>query len=85
MASIERRELKQRDSTGRVRTVLRYKVRYRDHAGREHSETVKRSADAERRAAELEVQLASGVWRDPRRGEVKLGTWAAEWIKTRTM
>lgn len=83
VASIERRALRQRDSAGRVRTVVRYKVRYRDHAGHEHSETMRRLVDAERRKAELEVQLASGSWRDPRRGELRLSAWAQEWVTTR--
>ena len=83
MASIERRELRQVDKSGRAKVVVRYKVRYRDHAGREHRETKRRLVDAERRPAEIEVQLTTGVWRDPRRGEVRLAIWAAEWLPTR--
>lgn len=83
MASIERRQFVERDRTGRERTVVRYKIRYRDHAGREHSETKRRLVDAERRKAELEVQLSSGSWRDPRRGEMHLSAWASEWVLTR--
>ncbi len=81
MASIERRQLQQRDHSGRERTVVRYKVRY--HAGQEHSETKRRLVDAERRVAELEVQMASGSWRDPRRGDVRLSAWAEDWVPTR--
>lgn len=83
MASIERRETQRVGPDGRVRRMVRYKVRYRDHSGREHSETMARRVDAERRLAELEVQLATGAWRDPRRGDVRLGAWAAEWLPTR--
>lgn len=83
MASIERRQLVERDRSGRERTVVRYKIRYRDHAGREHSETRRRLVDAERRKAELEVQLASGSWRDPRRGDIHLSAWASDWVLTR--
>ena len=72
MAYIERRELLQRDKAGRTRKVIRYKVRYRDHAGKAHSETKRRSVDAERRKAEIELELANGSWRDPRRGEIRL-------------
>ena len=50
MASIERKEVVERDRSGRESTVVRYKVRYRDHAGREHSETRRRLVDAERRS-----------------------------------
>lgn len=83
MASIQRREVQEEDASGRVRRVVRYRVRYRDHSGREHNETKRRLVDAERRKAEIEVELASGRWRDPRRGEVRLSIWAAEWILTR--
>ena len=40
MAYIERRGLLQRDQSGLVRKVVRYKVRYRDHAGKAHSEVL---------------------------------------------
>ena len=83
MAYIERRELQQQDKSGRVRTVIRYKVRYRDHAGKAHSETKRRLVDAERRKAEIELDLSQGSWHDPRRGEVRLSAWAQEWVQTR--
>jgi hypothetical protein len=75
MAYIERRELLERDHTGRVKKVIRYKVRYRDHAGKAHSETKRRLVDADRRKAEIELELANNSWRDPRRGEVRLSVW----------
>ena len=78
MTSIERRELQQRDKSGRVRTVVHYKIRYRDRAGRAHSETKPRLVDAERRRAEIELELSGGTWHDPRRGEVRLAVWAAD-------
>lgn len=83
MASIERRDLQRRDKSGRVRTVTRYKVRYRDLAGRPHSETKRRLVEAERRKAEIELELGCGTWLDPRRGEMRLGVWAADWLLTR--
>ena len=55
MASIDRRQLQQRDKSGRVRTVTHYKIRYRDLAGKPHSETMRRLVDAERRKAEIEL------------------------------
>jgi integrase len=81
MAWIERRELQPRGRSGRP--TIRYKVRYRDPAGEVHSETLRRRVDAERRKAELELELATGLWLDPRRGEVRLAVWAAEWVETR--
>lgn len=83
MASIERRELQRTDRSGRVRAVVRYKLRYRDASAREHSETFARLGDAERRKAEIEVALGTGTWHDPRRGDVRLKDWAKEWLPTR--
>jgi integrase len=71
------------DVSGRRRTVTRYKVRYRDWYGHEHSETFIRSGDAERRKAQIETELAGGTWRDPRREEMRLEQWAAGWMSTR--
>ncbi|HET9873204.1 MAG TPA: site-specific integrase [Propionibacteriaceae bacterium] len=83
MASIERRVIQRRDNSGRLRKVTRYRVRYRDQDGKWHSETKERLVDAERRKAEVELQLADGAWRDPRRGLIKLSTWIEEWIPSR--
>lgn len=80
MAWIERRELTRRGRSGRL---IRYQVRYRDHAAKVHSETFPRLVDAERRKAELQVELGNGSWLDPRRGQMRLGEWAALWIETR--
>jgi site-specific recombinase XerC len=38
---------------------------------------------AERRKAEIEVELGNGTWLDPRRGEIRLAEWAMEWVETR--
>lgn len=83
MAYIERREVQRRDASGRVRKVMRYKVRYRDQDGKSHSETKDRLVDAERRKAEIELQLADGAWHDPRRGLLKLSTWVEWWLPSR--
>jgi hypothetical protein len=83
MAYIERRRLEQRDKSGRTKSVVRYKVRYRDAAGKPHSETKRRLVDAERRKAEIELDVGNGLWRDPRRGEIRLEKWATDWIQTR--
>lgn len=83
MASIERRESQRRDSSGRSRKVIRYKVRYRDAAGREHAETCHRLVDAERRKAQIELSLGDGTWHDPRRGEMRFRDWAGEWLPSR--
>ena len=83
MAHIERRRVRRPDGSGRVRVVTRYRVRYRDESGRQHCETKMRLVDAERRKAEIEVALAGGTWRDPRRGEMRLNEWVEQWLPTR--
>jgi integrase len=83
MAHIERRRVRRPDGSGRIRVVTRYRVRYRDESGRQHCETKVRLVDAERRKAEIEVALAGGTWRDPRRGEMRLNEWAELWLPTR--
>jgi len=75
VAHIERRRIQRRDSSGRLRVVTRYRVRYRDESGKQHCETKMRLVDAKRRKAEIEVALAGGTWRDPRRGEMPLHEW----------
>jgi hypothetical protein len=79
VAHIERRRLRPRDSSGRARSVVHYKVRCRDASGKHHSETKTRLVDAERRKAEIEVALAAATWRDPRRGELSLAEWGNAW------
>lgn len=83
MAHIQRRQILVTDPSGRKRTVTRYRVRYLDWSGNEHSETYRRAGDAERRKSQIETELTGGTWRDPRRGEIRFGQWAAEWITTR--
>ena len=83
MAHIQRRQIQVTDPSGRKRTVTRYRVRYLDWSGNEHSETFKRAGDAERRKSQIETELTGGTWRDPRRGEIRLEQWATEWITTR--
>lgn len=83
MAHVQRRQVQVTDASGRRRAVTRYKVRYRDWSGLEHSETYVRAGAAERRKSQIEAELAGGTWRDPRRGDIRLDQWAAEWILTR--
>ena len=71
--------VKKRMRNGRVR----WTVRYRDPDGRQHSETYSLRLTAGQRAAELSRELTEGTWRDPRRGELPLAEWVAEWVGTR--
>jgi hypothetical protein len=79
VAHIERRRLQQRDASGRTRTVVHYKVPYRDATGKHHSETKTRLVGAERRKAEIEVARDRNV--------AILGAdfaeWARAWLPTR--
>lgn len=75
--------IQRRDTSGRLRKVARYRLRYCDQDGKWHGETKERLVDAERRKAETELQLADGAWRDPRRGLIKLSAWIEEWIPSR--
>jgi hypothetical protein len=83
MAHIERRQIQLRTPSGRVKLVTRYRVRYRDRNGGKHCETKNRLIDAERRTAEIELELATDRWRDPRRGDIRLEDWAEQWLPTR--
>lgn len=83
MAHVDRRVTDRRDANGRTRRTVRYRVRYRDSSGREHSETKTRRVDAERRKSEIESEMAVGSWLDPRRGDVLLRAWVEEWLPTR--
>lgn len=83
MASIERRKGRRRDANARVRNVVSYRIRYRDAKGAQHSETMARLADAERRRSEIEHELATATWHDRRRGDLLLRDWVAAWLPTR--
>ena len=83
MAYIEKRVNARCGQSGRVRAITRYRVRYREPSGRLRVETFIKAVDAERRRAEVEVALARSVWRDPRRGEIKLSEWVTTWLPTR--
>ena len=83
MAHVERRVNERRNVDGRLLQTVRYKVRYRDASGRQHSETVARRVDAYRRKAEIEQELATGLWNDPRRGDVLLRDWVEDWLPSR--
>ena len=83
MAYVERRQTTGKDASGRTRCVTRYRVRYRNPGGRQHCETLLRAVDAERRRAEIELELANSAWRDPRQGDIRLDEWAASWLPTR--
>jgi integrase len=83
VAYIERRVATRREASGRTRRVVRYRVRYRDPSGRQRGETHARAVDADRRKAEIELELGNSAWRDPRHGDIPLQVWAEAWLPTR--
>ncbi len=54
------------------RAEKRYRVRYRDPAGRERSKTFHRLGEARRFKAAVEEAMGRGLWVDPRAGKTPL-------------
>lgn len=61
----------------------RWQVRYRDSAGRQRSQDLRRKADADRFRAEAETDVSRGSWVDPGGGEQLFGVWAQQWLGMR--
>lgn len=59
---------------------MRYRVEYRDPAGRHRTRTFRRRRDAEEFLHRVEVELAGGTWRDPRASRVTLAERAQAWL-----
>lgn len=60
------------------RSVL-WVVRYRDYAGKEHSETYRRKKIAYDRDAEIRRDLARGTWVDPTAASITLTSYVDDW------
>jgi integrase len=68
----------------RVRTAeygrgLRWRARWMDVAGKEHSKSFESKADAQLHLAALNTDMARGSFVDPDRGKVKFGEFAESW------
>jgi hypothetical protein len=61
---------------------LRYRVGYRDPAGRERAKSFARKVDAERFLRHVEADLIRGQWVDPDHGQATVGELAACWFET---
>jgi integrase len=57
----------------------RWRARYRDPAGREHSQHFPRRIDAQRWLATIEADRLRGTYVDPRAGKVPFREYAEEW------
>jgi hypothetical protein len=78
MAHVERRRIQRRDSSGHLRIVTRYRMRYRDESGKQHCETKVRLVDAERRKPRLRSCWQEGPGVTPSRGD-GLHEWVEQW------
>ncbi|MFC4061174.1 tyrosine-type recombinase/integrase [Planomonospora corallina] len=64
----------------------RFQIRYPGPDGRMRTgeTTYERERDADKALSLLEAKLTAGGWTDPQRAKVKLGDYAAKWIRERT-
>ncbi|MBG0565668.1 hypothetical protein [Actinoplanes aureus] len=58
----------------------KWRARYRNTSGREHSRHFDRKADAERWLNSVKNSIARGEWIDPASAKVSVGDWATRWI-----
>lgn len=76
-----------RRSFGTVRQLPsgRWQVRYRGPDGqlRPGGQTFRTKIEASRALAEIETEMATGEWRDPRGGQVTLREYARSWLASR--
>ena len=58
----------------------RWRARYRDAAGKEHSRHFGRRVDAQAWLDAVTTAVQTGTYTDPRRGRVSVGEWSARWL-----
>jgi integrase len=61
----------------------RWRARYRDRAGREHSCHFKRKVDAQRWLDAVTTAVTTGTYTDPRRSRITVAEWSARWLATK--
>lgn len=61
----------------------RWRARYRDAAGVEHSRHFTRKVEAQRWLDTVTTALTSGMYTDPRRSRITVSDWAARWLATK--
>ena len=57
-----------------------WRARYRDARGNEHAQHFDRKVDAQRWLSSVEIAQARGEWLDPSLAQVRIGTWAQNWL-----
>jgi integrase len=58
----------------------RWRPRYRDSAGKEHSKHFERKVDAQRWLDQVTASLVTGTYIDPVLARVTVGEWGARWL-----
>ncbi len=61
----------------------RWRARYRDAAGREHSRHFKRKLDAQNWLDSVTTAVTTGSYVDPRLSKITVGEWAPRWLATK--
>lgn len=59
----------------------RYRLRWRDHTGREHARHFDRKRDAEAEKAKVVTALNDGVLINPKARKITMDTWAERWLE----
>ncbi len=61
----------------------RWRARYRDAAGSEHSRHFARKIDAQRWLDAVTTAMTTGTYTDPRRSKITVSEWASRWLATK--
>ncbi|WP_433725743.1 tyrosine-type recombinase/integrase [Actinoplanes sp. CA-051413] len=61
----------------------KWRARYRDEAGKEHSRHFERKADGQRWLNEVTAATVTGQYVDPRAGDITVAAYAREWAASR--
>jgi integrase len=88
MAFVEDRWFTEKDGakarTPRHGTGLRWRVRYMDPSGAEHSKSFRVRADAEAFLDTTAADVRRGTWIDPGAGKITLASFAGDWLAMQT-
>ena len=76
MAHIEDRARRSNRSNG-----LRWRVRYADPDGKEHSKSFAKKSDAEQFLVTVSADVLRGTYIDPAAGRMSFGTYAQQWFE----
>jgi hypothetical protein len=74
----------QKVPTARHGRGKRWDVRWRDDAGRQRHKAFERKQEAESFLAQIQADLARGIYTDPAAGKVTVRTYAKSWLAAQT-